>query len=146
METATPDLLAELQAYYRNFLTADPEQLQRFYRPDVVFRDPVHEVEGLLAVRRYFEGMRDGLEDCRFEFDSGVLSSTSACLPWQMHFAHRALQGGKPLSLRGCSLLRFDQQIYFHEDFYDMGAMVYERVPLVGSLVRAIKSRIARSG
>ncbi|MFV8783719.1 nuclear transport factor 2 family protein [Microbulbifer sp. SA54] len=141
-----PNLLAELQAYYRNFLTADPEQLGLFYRPDVVFRDPVHEVAGLTAVRRYFEGTREGLNKCVFEFDSPVVSANGACLPWHMHFSHRALQGGKNLTLRGCSLVQFEDKIYFHEDFYDMGAMVYERVPVVGSVVRAIKSRIARAG
>lgn len=139
------DLIEELSAYYRDFLSGDPGQLSRFYREDLVFRDPLHELHGLESVRRYFLEMREGLTRCEFEFDDGSVAQGSACLPWQMHYAHRALNGGRPMVLRGCSLLKFDERIYYHEDFYDLGAMIYERVPLLGALVRGVKKRVKGS-
>ncbi|MFI2809717.1 MULTISPECIES: nuclear transport factor 2 family protein [Microbulbifer] len=138
-------LIGELQSFYRDFLQADTDRLGRIYDPSVIFCDPIHRVEGLDALGAYFEGMSRGLESCRFEFGEAVEGSGSACLPWVMHYAHRSLKGGRPLELRGCSLLRFAERIHYHEDFYDVGAMVYEHVPLMGALVRGIKGRMART-
>ncbi|WP_346836620.1 nuclear transport factor 2 family protein [Microbulbifer sp. SAOS-129_SWC] len=135
-------LIGELQQYYEEYLAADPAMLGHFYQDDVVFRDPLHQIEGLGALQRYFAAMREDLLECRFEFSPGVIGDTSACLPWDMHYAHRRLNGGALLTLRGCSLLQFGQRIRYHEDFYDLGAMVYERIPVVGALVRGIKNRL----
>ncbi|WHI49643.1 hypothetical protein P3339_14310 [Microbulbifer sp. MLAF003] len=41
-------------------------------------------------------------------------------------------------------MVRFSDKVFYHEDFYDMGAMVYEQVPLLGSLIRKIKSRLGQ--
>ncbi|WP_345549474.1 nuclear transport factor 2 family protein [Microbulbifer aestuariivivens] len=141
-------LIEELQQYYSDFsaVAGDSSLLDSLYDEKVVFRDPVHQVEGLPALKRYFSDMSGGLTSCRFEFDRSVLSEGGACLPWQMHFSHRQLQGGRELSLRGCSLLHFNDRVYYHEDFYDLGAMVYEQVPLLGSVVRGIKKRLGGAG
>jgi hypothetical protein len=141
-------LIAELQQHYSDFaaVAGDPLLLDNLYDTDVIFCDPVHRVEGLPALKRYFAGMSGGLTSCRFEFDQSVISEGSACLPWHMHFTHRQLKGGQPLSLRGCSLLRFGERVYYHEDFYDLGAMVYEQVPLLGSVVRGVKKRLGGTG
>lgn len=141
-------LITELQQYYSDFgaVAADPSLLDRLYDEDVIFCDPVHRVEGLPALKRYFAGMNDGLTSCRFEFDQSVIGEGSACLPWQMHFSHRQLNKGKPLTLRGCSLLHYRERVYYHEDFYDLGAMVYEQVPLLGTMVRGLKKRLGGAG
>lgn len=139
-------LIHDLQEYYSDFLAGDPSTLGRLYSDEVVFCDPLHRVEGLPALESYFSGMSDGLTSCRFEFEESVIGDGNACLTWHMHYAHRRLNAGRPLSLRGCSLLRFDQRVYYHEDFYDLGAMVYEQVPLLGALVRGVKARMAGAG
>lgn len=40
--------------------------------------------------------------------------------------------------------VRFDDQgkIVFHQDYWDAGSVVYERVPVVGWFVRKIKARV----
>ncbi|WP_193164853.1 nuclear transport factor 2 family protein [Microbulbifer hainanensis] len=139
-------LIQDLQDYYRDYLNGDPAKLDRLYRDDVIFCDPLHRIEGLQALKRYFAAMGEGLHECRFEFDDASIADGSACLPWKMHYAHRSLNGGKPLVLRGCSLLRYADRVHYHEDFYDLGAMVYERVPLLGALVRGVKSCMVRAG
>ncbi|WP_237065298.1 nuclear transport factor 2 family protein [Microbulbifer guangxiensis] len=141
-------LIAELQQYYSDFgaVAGDPGLLDRLYDEGVTFCDPVHRVEGLPALKRYFAGMSEGLTSCRFEFDDAVLGNGNACLPWQMHYTHRQLNRGQPLILRGCSLLQFRERVYYHEDFYDLGAMVYEHVPLLGSVVRGVKKRLGGAG
>ena len=40
--------------------------------------------------------------------------------------------------------VRFDDQgrVLFHQDYWDAGSVVYERVPVLGSLVRFVKARV----
>ncbi|MCO1336041.1 nuclear transport factor 2 family protein [Microbulbifer sp. OS29] len=139
-------LIEELNEYYRDFLMQDPGSLGAFYSDNIVFCDPLHRIEGLPALKSYFAGMSRGLAQCRFQFDDQpVLGQGNACLSWKMHYRHKWLKGGHPLQLRGCSLLRYADKIHYHEDFYDMGAMVYEQIPLLGSCIGLIKSRLERS-
>ncbi|MFA0810219.1 nuclear transport factor 2 family protein [Microbulbifer epialgicus] len=135
-------LIKEVESYYGDFLVRDPAGLGKIYSDDIVFRDPLYRIEGLPALKAHFREMSRGLTQCRFRFEEASITRDSACLPWYMHYAHQSLKGGRPLCLRGCSLLRFSDKVFYHEDFYDMGAMVYEQVPLLGSLVRKIKSRL----
>ncbi|BBM03051.1 transcriptional regulator [Microbulbifer sp. GL-2] len=137
-------LVEEVQSYYRDFLVQDPADLSSIYSDNVVFRDPLYRIEGLLALKAHFGEISRGLTQCRFRFEEASITHDSACLPWYMHYSHQSLKGGRPLRLRGCSLLRFSDKVFYHEDFYDMGAMVYEQVPLLGSLIRKIKSRLGR--
>ena len=49
--------------------------------------------------------------------------------------------------MRGVSQLQFGEKgIYYHEDIYDMGALIYENIPLFGGGVRWLKQRLAKTG
>ena len=59
-----------------------------------------------------------------------------------MHYQHKSVGGGKMISMNGVSLLKIDNGIYFHQDWFDLGAMLYEHVPVVGGVVRFIKTKV----
>lgn len=40
--------------------------------------------------------------------------------------------------------IRFTDRIFYHEDFYDLGAMIYQHVPVLGRIIRFINQRIGR--
>ena len=44
----------------------------------------------------------------------------------------------------GVSKLEFNEKIYKHQDFYDLGAMLYEHIPVLGSLVKIIKTKAGK--
>lgn len=139
-------LLQSLEDLYRDFLVVDPGKIRDVYAENVIFRDPVHTLRGLPAVQDYFAGMAANLRECRFEFDQTLASGDRAALWWTMHYRHPKLGGGKPLTLRGASLLTIDRQVervVEHEDIYDLGAMVYEQIPVLGAVVNLVKSRLA---
>jgi hypothetical protein len=83
------------------------------------------------------------ITECRFEYLDEAASEKSAYIKWIMNFRHPKF-GNRLISVRGVSHIQFNQQgIYFHEDFYDMGAMVYEQVPILGKIVVWIKKQLA---
>ncbi len=60
-----------------------------------------------------------------------------------MTYSHPKLRAGEKIQVMGNSLLRFDQnRVYFHRDYVDMGAMLYEHVPLLGAAIRYLKRRM----
>jgi hypothetical protein len=46
--------------------------------------------------------------------------------------------------LNGVTELRFtDGKVQSHYDHYDLGAMLYEHLPVMGSLIKLVKSKVA---
>ena len=142
-------LIERLEHLYSDFMAVDARAIAEVYASDVLFKDPVHQVCGLDAMQAYFAQVSQNLQECRFHFDTRLIEDAKASLWWHMTFRHPRLAGGKPLTLRGSSLLHMDltaDRITYHEDCYDLGAMVYEQVPLLGSVIRYIKAGLAKSG
>lgn len=53
--------------------------LEDIYTPDVRFRDPVHELNGLPALRDYYSRLYEGVLSCRFEFEDEVIVGQQEC-------------------------------------------------------------------
>ncbi len=128
---------------YKTFSNATPAQLPDLYHPAITFKDPVHELKGIDALTNYFASFCKSDTQYKFDFINEVISPNQAFFQWQMHYAHPSLANGKPLLLNGGTLIKFNTQIIYHEDFYDMGAMIYRHIPLLGWAVKKINARIA---
>lgn len=140
--------LEKFQTLYSDFAKADLSKLSEVYFEDASFRDPVHRLTGLKNIKDYFHNSSQGLLYCRFEFLDVTESSHQAWVRWRMDYAHQKLKGGQALHLDGASQLLFERResfvkIIFHEDFYDMGAMLYEHVPVLKWLIKRLKNRLA---
>ena len=135
-------LIHQFKDFFRLLHQADLSQLRRFYAETVRFKDPVHEIRGLVELEDYYTSMCADLTDCRFEFLDEMVSDSTAYLKWEMHFKHPRL-GNRLISVRGVSHLRWSDKIEFHEDFYDMGEMLYDQLPLLGNVTRWLRLRLA---
>jgi hypothetical protein len=117
-------------------------ELPSLYAPEIVFKDPIHQLQGLTALRTYFKGFLNPAMQCKFEFTHQLLGQNEAFLQWQMHYQHTQLAGGKLLQLSGSTFIRFGNQIFYHEDYYDMGAMIYQHIPVIGWAVKKINTHL----
>ncbi|AFU98779.1 nuclear transport factor 2 family protein [Simiduia agarivorans] len=133
-----------LMAFYRSFDTSTWRQARSVYHPQAVFIDPIHRIEGLESIESYFRQMSENLISCQFEFTHSMEQGDEAFLRWVMRYRHPRLRGGAEIAMPGISRLRFSgDKVIEHEDCYDMGAMVYEHVPLIGRVVRWLRTRLA---
>lgn len=144
----TSSLISRLTTLYERFDAGLISALDQIYDRQVRFEDPLHKVEGLDALRQYFAGMVQGLDECGFTFNQ-ILEQPGqgdepdqAVLFWTMHYRHRKLKGGQQLSLDGSSHLQFRERVLFHRDYYDAGAMLYEHLPVLGFVIGKIKARL----
>lgn len=137
-------LLQDFKAFYLEPSPASLEKLDRLYTQDIEFRDPLHAIHGILAFKSYLKGVYAGPRDIRFEYLDEHCCEHWASINWIASYRHGSLAGGRTLALRGTTQLRFTDRIYYQEDFFDVGAMVYQHLPVLGPVVRYINRRISR--
>jgi len=136
-------LISDFKDFFRRPGIAGLEEIDKIYTQDVEFVDPVHAVYGRLALKNYLRGLYEDTREMSFEYLDEQIGDNSASISWRMHFRHRRIKGGKPLELKGVTLIRFTDRVYYHEDFYDLGAMLYQHLPVLGFFIRLINKRLA---
>ena len=137
-----------LRRFATEFAALDASNLARLgelYSDDILFRDPLHEVRGLPAVRGYFGELYANISELRFDFYGFDQSAEGeGYLRWTMSYRHPRLRGGELIRVEGCShLLWSDGKVHRHRDYFDAGALLYEHLPVLGSLIRWLKRRLA---
>lgn len=136
-------LIKDLKDFYREPRVAGLDGIDRLYTQDVEFRDPVHSIHGRLALKNYLKTLNTGNPDIQFTYLDDLIGENSATITWQMRFIHKRLNKGRAIELSGVTLIRFTDRIYFHEDYYDLGAMLYQHIPVFGFLIRLVNKRLS---
>ena len=137
----TRALIANFKNFYRNLVAVPLDDISDIYTQNIHFIDPVHAIDGVAELRAYMDALCSNLTSGRFEFLDEVVKSGTAYIKWNMHFVHPKL-GGQQITVRGISHIQFTDRIYFHEDVYDLGEMLYLQVPLIGPVNRWLKNRL----
>lgn len=142
--TAVNPVVPQLKLFYEQFSVATIAGLDDIYTQDVEFRDPVHTVHGSLGLKHYLRRMATNLRAYRIRYLDEVIGENSAYFTWEMDYAHRSLKRGRVLTVRGMTQIRFTTKVFYHEDSYDMGALLYDHLPGLGTATRHLKQRLAR--
>lgn len=130
--------------YYQELTPTGLSKLDQLYSKEVHFIDPLHSIHGLESVSDYFEKMVANLRYCRFRIDDVIETNNRAFIGWIMEFSHPSLNKGRNIELPGSSYLKFDDLIFYHRDYYDLGLMIYQQIPLLRSIIRAVNKRMVR--
>lgn len=111
---------------------------------DVRFRDPFNDVRGVEAMRRVLDHMFATCDEARFTVDEVVAEGDVAYLRWTFHCRPKGRR--TPLQpITGVSRVVFaaDGRASEHVDYWDAAGELYEQVPLLGALMRALRRRLA---
>lgn len=130
----------------QTFETLSPErvaQLGTIYAPDAHFKDPFNDVQGLAEIQRIFRHMYESLENPRFVVTGRVVEGAQCFLTWEFRFAFQKFKTGQPQCILGASHLVLDDagRITLHRDYWDAAEELYEKLPVVGGLMRWLKHR-----
>lgn len=142
----TPDYrerTAALAAYFENLSPASVAQLSQFYAPDARFKDPFNEVQGLAAITLIFEHMYTALDAPHFVVTHSLVDGDQAFLTWDFKFRFKRFDTQALQTVRGGSHIQFNAQglITMHRDYWDAAEELYEKLPLLGGLMRWLKKR-----
>lgn len=127
-ETLSPDTSL---AYY-----------EQIYARDVYFKDPFNQTNGINAVYEIFQDMYKKLDAPRFEVVESVRENDVCYVKWNFIFCFKGK--AKEQSFEGISRMQYndEERIISHIDYWDSAEHVYEKIPLLGSVIRFIKKRI----
>ena len=132
---------SELAALFERFSPGDLATLDAWYCEEASFKDPFNEVRGIDAIRSVYAHMFETLEQPRFTVTGTTGDERSCWLAWHFRFG----PSGKEYLVRGATHVTWagDGRIQAHRDYWDPAEEIYEKVPLLGTLMRFIKGRLA---
>ena len=117
--------------------------VDEFYHEEIEFTDPVERIKGREGIKQYYGNMYKNVKEIKFHFSEMVTQGDTVVGIWVMTLKTDSLNGGEPYQIEGNSVIRFkDGKAIYHRDYFDMGAFIYERVPVIGWLVRKVKAKL----
>lgn len=137
---------ARIAAFFEGFTAADVAAMDMIYAPEARFKDPFNEVQGTAAIARVYAHMFEALREPRFLVTGRVVQGREAFLTWDFSFRYR--RSGRLQRVRGVSHLVLDDsdRIILHRDYWDAAEEVYEKLPVLGRLMRLLKRRASAEG
>ncbi|MDD2544778.1 MAG: nuclear transport factor 2 family protein [Burkholderiaceae bacterium] len=140
---AMEDAVTRLVGFFEHLSPDDLPALGRFYASEAVFKDPFNEVQGVPAITQIFRHMFASLDQPRFVVTGRVVQGDQCFLTWDFLFAFKSFHPGVTQTVRGASHLVLDAQgrVILHRDYWDAAEELYEKLPLVGRLMRWLKRR-----
>lgn len=141
--TATEEAVTRVIAFFENISPADVATIGQFYAPQARFKDPFNEVVGVPAIQGIFAHMFEALEHPRFVVTGRVVQGALCFLTWDFLFAFKNFEKGVTQTVRGASHLVLDDNglVTLHRDYWDVAEELYEKLPVVGALMRWLKKR-----
>lgn len=137
-----PPLIERFITLYKTLDKTNLERINEIYSPNILFIDPAHRMQGLPNVQRYFSNLYENAQSVNFDISSVEHGESFAWVRWTMSFTHPRLNQSQTIFVHGCTHLRFNEQITQHQDYFDLGAMLYENVPVIGRVIRWLKQRL----
>ena len=134
--------IARVITLFETLTPADLERLDTFYTEQARFKDPFNEVHGAPAIGAVFAHMFAVLDEPRFVIRDAVVEGDQCFLSWDFHFRMRRFDRDAQ-TVRGSSHLRLaaDGRIEMHRDYWDAAEELYEKLPLLGVLMRWLRKR-----
>ena len=139
----TPPSVTALVHYFETLSPASVGQLKQYYAAQARFKDPFNDVTGIPEITHIFEHMFVALVAPRFVVTQQVCQGRQCFLTWEFRFQFRNYRVGTEQVILGASHLVLDAQglVVLHRDYWDAAEELYEKLPLVGSLMRWLKRR-----
>ena len=135
--------LAHIVQFFETLTPQSVADIATFYDPQARFKDPFNEVTGVPAIERIFQHMFGALDQPRFVITAQVLQGAQCFLTWEFRFGFKGHQRGVTQVILGATHLTLSDagQITLHRDYWDAAEELYEKLPLLGSLMRWLKRR-----
>ena len=116
--------------------------ISELYAEHVWFNDTLKTMRGRDEVEEYFLKTTEHVDFIRAEVVDSAISGRNCYVRWVMDVRFKGQTD--TVQTIGMTLLRFNRQgqVVLHQDFWDSSAGFYEHLPVLGGVLRWIKSKI----
>jgi steroid Delta-isomerase len=137
------EALSRLVKFYETLDEAQLADIDMVYASDASFKDPFNEVRGIAEIRAIFKHMFVQVAEPRFVVIDTVEREAQAFLTWEFRFRMLRFDTATTQVIRGASHVRFDAdgRVTMHRDYWDAAEELYEKLPILGALMRWLKRR-----
>ncbi len=131
--------LGKVQLFFATMSPITLHTIADLYAADAYFKDPFNEVRGQTNIIHIFEHMFMQVDAPRFIIKQSVLEESDAFIVWDFEFKVRGKAQAQ--TIHGSSHLRFNAagKVDYHRDYWDVAEELYEKVPVLGGLMRWLK-------
>ncbi len=137
---------SHIQQGFEGLTLGGVDALARLYAVDARFKDPFNDVQGRGAIAHIFSHMFSQVDAPQFVVTALIAKAGAAdvCpqifMRWDFSFVTR----GKAQMIHGTTYFELNaaKLITLHRDYWDAAEELYEKIPVLGTLVRWLKSKL----
>lgn len=132
---------AAIAQWFESLTPQSLSAIGQVYADKAHFRDPFNDVCGVESVRRIYAHMFDNLGHPRFVVTEIIEQGSRVFMVWSFHFDWR----GQAFDVEGATRFELDAdgRILSHQDYWDVAAGVYEKLPLLGRVLAWLRRRMS---
>ncbi len=137
------DAVNNIVAYFETLTEVSVSRLPEYYTDNAYFKDPFNEVRGVKHIQHIFAHMYTALDKPRFIITTKIVEDNACFLVWDFKFYMKKYDKTKEQIIRGGShlILNADGKIVSHRDYWDAAEELYEKLPVVGGVMRWLKKQ-----
>jgi steroid delta-isomerase len=137
-----------LERLVRFYETISPQALAEIgtvYAANAHFKDPFNDVTGLADISAIFAHMFVQVDGPRFVVNTRIMQGTQAFLSWEFRYRMKRYAREEQY-IRGATHLVFNEAglVTEHRDYWDAAEELYEKLPILGALMRWFKRSARR--
>jgi len=142
-QTSAEQAASRLVEAYQRLGDGDSSIIESLYAEDIYFEDPTQGTQGKAALMRHIDRTFSNISNFSFKSHRMLTSDTDVFISWTQIFNHKKLARGKTLRVEGSTYLKTRSgKIYYQRDYFDLGAVVYENLPIIGPIIKILRSRL----
>lgn len=139
--THASDRICEIIDWFEAMTPSTLNEIETVYGSQAYFRDPFNDVSDAQAIRAIYAHMFENLQSPRFVITSVIEQDRAVFLAWQFKFAWRAREFDIPGATQFC--LDESGLIIEHQDYWDVAHGLYEKLPVIGSILKRLRRAMA---
>jgi len=118
------------------------EEYALIFDDEVYFEDPFQKTYDLASLYKIYEHMYETLHEPRFLVKETALTNNIAYIQWS--FIYKRDENSNIDDFTGVSRVEFneDGKVISHIDYWDASTHVYEKIPILKSIINYIKNKV----
>lgn len=130
-----------IQSAFESLTPSSVTALCALYAENARFIDPFNDVQGRAQVEAIFSHMFQQVQQPRFTVTRVIASESDLFMRWDFHFVRGQTAG----HIHGSTHFELDSAglITLHRDYWDAAHELYEKLPILGYVLRKIRSKLA---
>ena len=124
--------------------TSVKADIRKVYAPALFFNDTLKTIRDVDTLEKYFLTTDDAMSSYGLKVEQTISTPDGVFVRWRMDVVFRRFLKGQVQSSIGISHIRFDKEgrVIYHQDYWDSGSALFEKIPVLGAGIRAVKRRI----